>query len=187
MEKEINKAVETLRNKGLLLYPTDTVWGIGCDATSAAAVQKVYQLKQRAESKALICLVADYQMLTHYVEAVPKSLKTILHQQSRPTTVIYSHPRGVAQNLVVGDDSLGIRICHYPFCQELLRAFGKPIVSTSANISGAPTAKTFAQITSKIKKGVDYIVNLPEEQRSDPKPSKIIKIEEDGSIKIIRE
>ncbi len=187
MEKEIKKAIETLRSNGLLLYPTDTVWGIGCDATSIAAVQKVYALKQRAASKALICLVADYTMLQDYIKHSPPNLKEILERQTKPTTVIYLHPRGIASNLVAQNDSLAIRICHHPFCQKLIRDFGSPIVSTSANISGAPTAKTFGQITSKIKKGVDYIVNLPDESGSNAEPSKIIKIEEDGSIKTIRE
>ncbi len=186
MEKELNNALKILKEGSLLLYPTDTVWGVGCDATAAQAIQKIYRLKKRQESKALICLVSDFEMLQNYVQTIPKNLKEILDQQTKPTTVIYTHPKGVAKNLVASDDTLAIRICKNTFCQALIRALGKPIVSTSANISGEATPKNFSQISSKIKGGVDYVVNLQRETRSS-EPSKIIKIEGDGSIKTIRE
>ena len=187
MEKEIENALSALKKGQLLLYPTDTVWGIGCDPTSSGAVQKVYALKEREESKALICLVSSFKMLKDYVSTIPDDLEEVLRRQTKPTTVIYQNPIGLASNLIARDKTLAIRICQNTFCQKLIERFGKPIVSTSANISGEPTAKTFSQITSKIKAGVNYIVNLQQDQTTTVEPSKIIKIEANGVIKTIRE
>lgn len=186
MQKQLEISIETLKKGGLLLYPTDTVWGIGCDATNPAAVRKVYQLKLRSDSKALICLVNNYSMLERHVDNVPKIAYDILDLAVNPTTVIYDNPAGIAENLVANDDTLAIRVVKHNFCEKLIRYFGKPIVSTSANISGEPTPKSFKEIPSAILKGVDYVVNLHNEKKAS-KPSSIIKISNDGKVKIIRE
>ncbi len=186
MQTEIAHALATLKAGNLLLYPTDTVWGIGCDASNAAAVEKVYRLKNRPGNKALICLVSDFDMLKHHVQNIPDAVVKIIHTSTRPTTIVYEHPVGIAKNLIGVDHSLAIRICHNPFCQKLIREFGAPIVSTSANISGRPNPKNFAQISPEIIKGVDYVVNLQRE-KEDAAPSRILKVETDGTITIIRE
>lgn len=186
MENEITRALTTLQQGKLLLYPTDTVWGIGCDATNPKAVQAIYELKRRAESKALICLVADETMLKKHVKSVPNNALSLLKESKRPTTIIYNQPRGVAENLVAADDTLAIRICNAEFCHELIRRFGKPIVSTSANISGRPTPKSFDQISDEIIKGVDYVVNL-QRKMINSRSSRILRISPDDHINIIRE
>ena len=185
MKEEINKTIEILKKGGLILYPTDTVWGIGCDATNGEAVAKIYKLKQRNDSKALICLVNNYSMLEKHVDNVPKIAYTILDIADKPTTVIYDAPAGIAENLVAKDNTLAIRIVKHPFCEKLIKYFGRPIVSTSANISGQPTPKSFKEIPEDILKGVDYVVNLPN-QKTGSKPSTIIKLNSKGMVKIIR-
>lgn len=187
IEKEIQNALETLKSGGLLLYPTDTVWGVGCDATNAQAVEKIYHLKKRAESKALICLVNNFKMLKTYVKEVPKQIPAVLAKSKKPTTVIYNAPKGLAKNMIAQDNTLAIRICRDEFCQELIKIFGKPIVSTSANISGENTPKNFTQIHQDIIKGVDYIVNSRRENAVNSAPSTIIKLKKDGHIEMIRE
>ena len=186
MKKEIEHTVTILKQGGLILYPTDTVWGIGCDATNSEAVKKVYQLKERSDSKALICLVNNYGMLERHVDNVPKIAYDILDLAVNPTTIIYDNPAGIAENLVANDDTLAIRVIKHEFCEKLIRYLGKPIVSTSANISGEPTPKSFKEIPQAILKGVDYVVNLHNEKKT-IKPSSIIKISNDGKVKIIRE
>ncbi len=186
MSSEIEKAIETLKQGGLILYPTDTVWGIGCDATNANAVRKVYKLKQRDDSKALICLVNNYSMLERHVDNVPKIAYTILDIADKPTTVIYDAPAGIAENLVAKDNTLAIRIVNHTFCEKLIKYFGKPIVSTSANIAGQSTPKSFKEIDEAVIKGVDYVVNL-DQQKNGGNPSTIIKLSNKGEVKIIRE
>ncbi len=185
MQKEISNALKTLNKSQLLLYPTDTVWGIGCDATNAEAIKKVYQLKQREDSKALICLVKDFKMLKTYVPHLPSNLLEVLNHAQKPTSIIYSHVKGFAPNLVAEDGSVAIRICQTAFCQGLLSDFGKPIVSTSANISGEPTPKDFNEISPEILKGVDYVVNLQSTNTANA-PSQILKVHQDGRIEVIR-
>ncbi|MDB2606393.1 L-threonylcarbamoyladenylate synthase [Zobellia sp.] len=185
MTEEINKCIEILQNGGLILYPTDTVWGIGCDATNEEAVQKVYDLKQREDSKALICLVANDAMLERTIKEVPDVAYDIIDLSTRPTTIIYDQPIGVAKNLVAADNTLAVRVASDKFCQYLINKFKKPIVSTSSNISGKPTPKSFDEIEPVILKGVDYVVNLQPEQKSEV-PSVIIKLGNDGVVKIIR-
>ena len=184
-EKELENTLKALREGGLILYPTDTVWGIGCDATNEEAVKKVYTLKQREDHKALICLVANDAMLERHVKKVPDVAYDIIDLATKPTTIIYDAPRGVAPNLVGKDDTLAIRIASDKFCKYLIGAFKKPIVSTSANISGAPTPGSFSEIDPNILKGVDYVVNLRREE-SKGVPSSIIKLGNDGTVKIIR-
>lgn len=185
MKTEIDNALTVLKRGGLILYPTDTVWGIGCDATNPDAVEKVFQLKKRSDNKSLICLVNDFKMLEQYIENVPEVAFDILKNSLRPTTIIYDNPIRVAENLIAEDDSLAIRVTKDDFCKSLIRYFRKPIVSTSANFSGTKTPQSFADIDPLILEGVDYVVNLHQNKKSG-KPSVIIKLKNDGSVKIIR-
>ena len=186
MIQEINHCIEILKAGKLILYPTDTVWGIGCDATNEEAVKQVYSLKNRDDSKALVCLVAHQAMLERYVKEVPDVAYDIMDFATKPTTIVFDEPIGVAKNLVADDNTLAIRVASDMFCQRMIQKFGKPIVSTSANISGEPTPKDFQSISPKILKGVDYVVNLPLENQKAP-PSSIIKLSNDGQVKVIRE
>ncbi|WP_239524961.1 L-threonylcarbamoyladenylate synthase [Leptobacterium flavescens] len=182
---EIENALQALQQGGLILYPTDTVWGIGCDATNPDAIRKVYDLKRRADSKALICLVSDIRMLEKHIYELPDVAYDIIELATRPTTIIYDKPLNVAPNLVAEDDSLAIRVASDEFCQKLIRKFKRPIVSTSANISGEPTPSHFKEISSEILKGVDYVVNLHRDKKNS-NPSSIIKLTNDGVVKVIR-
>ena len=179
----IETAVDALRQKKIILYPTDTVWGIGGDATDSKVVQKVYHLKQREDHKAMIILISSKEMLESYVESIPNQAASFL-ESDRPTTVIYPKGVGLAHNLLGEDSSIGIRIPKYPFCQELIKQFGKPIISTSANISGKPTPLSFESIDTEILDGVDYIVPLRE--KTSNQPSRVVKIDSKGEIHILR-
>ena len=182
---EVYEALNVLKRGGTILYPTDTVWGIGCDATNAEAIDKIYALKKRNEEKALICLVSDLKMLNQYVEEVPEAAYDILKYANKPTTIVYDKPIRVAENLVGEEDTLGIRVTGDKFCQQLIRKMKRPLVSTSANISGEPTPESFAQISPEILKGVDYVVNL-HRSKNTSKPSAIIKLSNDGKVRVIR-
>lgn len=186
MNEEINKALQVLKNGGLILYPTDTVWGIGCDATNPEAVKKVYALKQREDSKALICLVADDRMLKKYVKKVPEVALNIIDVTDKPTTIIYDDAQNLASNLIAEDGTIAIRIPDDEFCFQLCRKLNGAIVSTSANISGFPTPNSYKEIQQEVLKGVDYVVNLHQEKICS-KPSSIIKLSNNGVVKIIRE
>lgn len=186
MRNEVDQCCEFLAQGGLILYPTDTVWGIGCDATNEAAVEKIYTLKQRASSKTMICLVANDFMLEQYIEKVPDLAYDILDIATKPTTIIYEAPKGVAKNLIADDHTLAVRVASDPFCQQLIRKFKRPIVSTSANIAGQPTPTSFKEIPDRILKGVDYVVNL-ERDKIKSTPSSIILLRNDGTVKVIRE
>ncbi len=185
-KEEIDNALKTLKKGGVILYPTDTVWGIGCDATNSEAVKKIYRLKQRHETKAMICLVNNFGMLERHVDNVPNIAYNILELAIKPTTIIYDNPAGIAENLIAQDNTLAIRVTQDEFCQKLVRFLGKPIVSTSANIAGESTPKTYKEIPEEILKGVDYIVNLHHEKKAS-NPSTIIKLSNDGKVQIIRE
>ncbi len=185
MKDEIEKALIALKRGELILYPTDTVWGIGCDATNAEAVEKVFKLKNRDDKKSLICLVSDFKMLNEYVQNVPEVAYDILKYAVRPTTIIYDDPIRVAENLIAADNSLAIRVTKDEFCKKLIQKLRKPLVSTSANISGSPTPQSYAEIDPLILDGVDYIVNLHRDKKSG-KPSAIIKLGNDGSVSVIR-
>lgn len=182
---EIEKAIEHLNKGNVILYPSDTIWGIGCDATNAKAVSKIYTLKKRAESKSMLCLVSELRMLEKHVYEVPLAAYDIIEHADKPTTIIYDKPIGVAKNLIGEDDSLGIRLVKKGFAFELLKKFRRPLVSTSANISGFPAPKNFNEISPDILNSVDYVVNLPDENAS-AKPSSIIKLKNDGQVQIIR-
>lgn len=185
MENEVKLALNVLKNGGVILYPTDTVWGIGCDATNADAVSKIYAIKKREESKSMICLVNDKEMLLRFIEDIPEELNTILSQSNKPTSVIYNNPNNIAKNAVAEDNTVAIRIVNQEFCNLLLKKFNKPIVSTSANISGEPTPKTYKEISPEILKQVDYVVNLHDEIKLS-EPSTILKIESDGTVTVLR-
>ena len=181
-----NTELKVLSDGGLILYPTDTVWGIGCDATNAEAVKRVYQLKQRDDSKALIVLIDSAEHLDHYVVDVPMIARELVDVAVKPLTIIYEGAYNVASNLLGDEDSLGIRIPNDEFCHRLCERFDKPIVSTSANVSGKPTAKSFAEISPEIVKGVDHVVTWRRDDKTPHQPSNIILLGRDGTFKIIR-
>lgn len=185
IKEEIESALNVLKRGGLILYPTDTVWGIGCDATNAEAVEKVFQLKKRSDKKSLICLVSDFKMLNEYIENVPEVAYDILKYAKKPTTIIYDDPIRVAENIIAEDNSLAMRVAKDDFCKKLIKKFRRPIVSTSANVSDSKTPQSFTEIDTLILEGVDYVVNLHHEKKSG-KPSAIIKLKNDGSVKVIR-
>lgn len=185
MKHIIKEALLVLRDEGTLIYPTDTIYGLGCDATKEVAVEKIYKIKNRSESKSLIILVDGMEMLQEYVSAVPGAVEKFLQTSTRPTTVIYSHPKGLAPNVVAADDTVAIRIVQNDFCQALIREFGKPIVSTSANFSGAPSPTGFDEIDPLLLTKADYIVNLPAIKTKNA-ASQIIKVNEVGEIAFLR-
>ena len=184
-ENDIEQCLKVLKDGGLILYPTDTVWGIGCDATNNKAVEKIYQLKRRPDNKAMIILVADEQDVLRHVAAVDLQVFDYLEKASKPITVIYDGAIGLANNLVAADGSIAIRICREIFCRHLIKRFRKPIVSTSANISGQSVPKTFADITSEINQGVDYIVRYRQDDNTAADSSSIIKWN-NGKVEILR-
>jgi len=183
---DIESCLEKLQQGGLILYPTDTVWGIGCDATNPDAVGKIYNLKKRADNKAMIVLVADERDILHYVTQPGLQIFDYIKGIQRPTTVIYDGAIGLAENLLAEDGSVGIRICADNFCKHLIKRFRKPLVSTSANISGYPAPLCFKDIEPVIVHGVDYVVNYRQDDTEFRKPSSVIKWEKDGTLSIIR-
>ena len=185
-EADIVQCLKVLSAGGLILYPTDTVWGIGCDATNAEAVKRVYQLKQRDDSKALIVLIDSADHLDHYVVDVPAIARELIDVAVKPLTIIYEGAYNLAPNVLGDEDSIGIRIPNDEFCHRLCKRFGKPIVSTSANVSGQPTAKRFSDIDSSIVENVDYAVEYRRDDTTPHQPSNIILLSRDGTFKIIR-
>ena len=185
MTQEILNSITSLKQENTILYPTDTVWGIGCDATSENAVKKVYQIKKRDESKSLIILVESIVMLKTYIPNIPKSALELIKNTTKPTSIIYKNPIGLAKNVIAEDNSVAIRLVQDEFCQALIKKFGKPIVSTSANISKSPTPTCFEEIQPEIVQNVDYIVAL-QQQKKNTQSSQILKIIEDGSFITIR-
>ena len=185
INQEIHNAFEIIKEGGIILYPTDTVWGIGCDATNPEAIAKIYKLKQRAETQSMICLMNGEKMLYNVFKEIPEVAWQIMDLSENPTTLILDNPRNVAPNIIAPDKTLGIRLVKEPFCFKLMERMKKPLVSTSANISGQPTPKSFKEISPVILKGVDYVVNLNKDKISG-KPSTIIKLGNDAQVKIIR-
>lgn len=185
LNEEIHKAFEIIQQGGIILYPTDTVWGIGCDATNSEAVAKIYKLKRREETQSMICLMNGEKMMYNVFKEIPEVAWQILDLSEKPTTLILDNPRNVAPNLIATDKTLGIRIVKEPFCFKLLERMKKSLVSTSANISGQPTPISFAAISPEIIKGVDYVVNL-QRDKVGGKPSTIIKLTNDSQVKVIR-
>lgn len=186
MQEEINKCIEVLLSGGLIVYPTDTVWGIGCDATNEEAVAKIYALKKRDTSKKMICLVANDFMLEKHVKEVPEVAFDLIELATKPITIVYDQPVGIAKNLVSDNNTIAIRVASDKFCQYLITKFKKPIVATSANLSRTTEPRNFKEINAAILKGVDYVVNLHEEKNSGT-TSSIIQLKNDGTVKIIRE
>ncbi len=184
--EEIKKIVEVLNQGGIILYPTDTVWGIGCDATNEEAVRKIYRLKQRADSKSMLVLTDSMAKVSAYVKDVPDVVWDLVECATRPLTIIYPEGRNLASNLLAEDGSVGIRITEEPFSKRLCQQFKRPIVSTSANISGQPTPALFAEISAAIKEGVDYVVEAKRTDTEKKQPSSIIKFEKNGTFAIIR-
>lgn len=187
MIEDVKKACQVMSEGGVILYPTDTVWGIGCDATNEEAVRKVYEMKRRTDSKAMLVLVDSSVKVDFYVEDVPSVAWDLIEVADKPLTIIYSGARNLAPNLIAEDGSVGIRVTSEAFSHRLCQQFRKAIVSTSANISGQPGAANFSEISEEIKSAVDYIVNFRQEDKSRPKPSSIIKLGKGGVIQIIRE
>lgn len=184
--EDINQALETLKNGGLILYPTDTIWGIGCDATNAEAVEKVFALKGRDKNKTMLVLLHNDNQLASYVREIPEVAYELIEATDRPLTIIYSDAKNLAPNAIAEDGSIGIRVVNHPFCQQLLQRFRKPIISTSANISGQPTATNFDEISEEIKNGVDYIVKFDQQNPAKGKPSIIMKLDPSGKFDFIR-
>ena len=185
-EQDIRNAVEAMRKGGVILYPTDTIWGIGCDATNAEAVRKVYDIKQRDDSKALICLVDSDARLQRYVRNVPDVAWQLIDCVDKPTTLILDGAVNLAPNLIAPDGSIGIRITKEPFSHELCFRFQKAIVSTSANISGEPAAQNYGDINPRILEQVDYVCWSRRQEHKPHAPSSIIKLGSDGEVQVIR-
>lgn len=186
IENNVEAAVETLRNGGVILYPTDTVWGLGCDAANAEAVAKIYALKQSENKKSMLVLCADADMVVRYVDKAPAIAFEVMEMADSPLTAILPGARGVAANLIPEEGTLGVRIPDHEFCRRMLRKFGRPVVSTSANISGGETPKTLAEIDKAIIDGADYVVDPRCEGKTTRKPSSIIAFGEGGEVSIIR-
>ena len=186
MNDQLNITLKHLKLGNTIVYPTDTVWGIGCDATNYEAIQNIFTLKKREESKTMIVLVDSIVMLKKHVNRVPDMAYEMIKSSTKPLTIIYDKPQGIAENLIAADDTLAIRVVNDPFCEALIKELKKPLVSTSANISGEATPKTYSEISEEILLGVDYVVNLHQDRKS-PKPSSIIKLSNSGLVKVIRE
>jgi L-threonylcarbamoyladenylate synthase len=186
MHRDIQKCIEVLAAGGTILYPTDTIWGIGCDATQSHATQKVYQLKKREDAKAMLVLVNSADMLSMYVEEIPAMAREIIDISDDPLTIIYPTGRNLAGNLLSPDGAIGIRITSDPFCTELINRFRKPLVSSSANIAGQPAPATFREVSAEIISGVDYTVTWRQDDQRKRKPSGILKVKLNGEIEVIR-
>lgn len=186
MKNEIKKTVEILRNGGIILYPTDTVWGIGCDATNAEAVEKIYRLKRRSDSKSMLVLVDNVDRISRYVKQIPSLAADLIELSDTPLTIIYPQAVNLAANLVADDGTIGIRVVNHEFCRQLIFALNCPLVSTSANISGEKSPQKLHEVTDEIKNNVDFIVNNIFEGNPTNKPSAIIKLGLKNEVEVIR-
>jgi len=185
-EQEVQQTVEYLKKGKVILYPTDTIWGLGCDATNAKAVEKIYKIKKKSENKSLIALIDSEESLVKYVKNVPLIAYDLVRNAANPISIIYPGAKNLAKNAIGSDGTVCIRITSNQFCQEVVQGLGNAIASTSANISGEPTPLVFNQISDEIKQSVDYIVNLFQADLKVPKASTIIKLEANGKFEIIR-
>ena len=183
---DMKQALDTLKAGGIILYPTDTIWGIGCDATNPEAVEKIFALKGRDKRKSMIVLLGNDYQLEGYVQEVPEVAYQLIEVADKPLTIIYNKAKNLAPYVVAEDGSIGIRVVQHPFCEELIQRFRKPIVSTSANISGDATAQNFAEIADEIKEGVDYVVQYGQTDMSKHQASTIMKIDASGKFEFIR-
>ncbi len=186
-KEDLIQALKVLREGGVILYPTDTIWGLGCDATNKEAVDKIFSIKKRSENQSLLVLVNGLTMLERYVTEIPEVAYNILEVSDKPVTLIYPKVKNLAPGVGADDGSAGIRVCNELFCNDLITRFRKPVVSTSANISNDPPPLKFSEIDNYIIISVDYVVKYRQEDRTKSTPSSIIKIEQDGTIKIIRQ
>ena len=183
---DLIKAVDILRTGGIILYPTDTIWGIGCDATNSASVKRIYEIKQRTDAKSMLILMENPNLLNSYISEVPEIAWDLIEVADNPLTIIYPGAKNLAPNLIAPDGSIGIRITTEPFSQQLIQRFRKPLVSTSANISGQRSPRNYSEISNEIKSLVDYIVAYRQDDPTKSQPSGIIKLGLGGQIEIIR-
>ena len=183
---DIEKSFDVLNRGGVILYPTDTVWGIGCDATNSAAVEHIYTIKRRNEARSMLTLVDSFDMLAKYVQDIPDIAKKLHEEAVKPLSIIYPGAKNLAVNLIADDNSIGVRIVRDTFCQQLIKVFGKPIVSTSANISGKPAPGIFDEISKEIREAVDYVVRWRQDDRHHATASSIIKVNVDGTYTVLR-
>lgn len=186
LKGDISNCLKVLQEGGVILYPTDTVWGLGCDATNAKAVEKLYQLKKRSDAKSMLVLVDCAGKIQNYVAEMPDIAWDLIEVSNKPLTIIYPNAKNLAHNLLAEDKSVGIRVTNESFSHQLCARFRKPIVSTSANISGQPTPLFFEEVTDEIKTACDYVVQFRQTDKEKKEPSNIIKLNADGSIQIIR-
>ena len=186
LKNEVNQAVSVLRSGGIILYPTDTVWGIGCDATNADAVERIYRLKQKKEAKSMLVLVDSIDKISLYADHIPQVAWDLLELADKPLTLILPKAKKVAENLVPPEGTLGIRVPKHDFCIALAKKLGRPIVSTSANLTGTPAPARFTQVSDEIKEGVDHIVDSKYEAGATGAPSSIIQLNESSEVKILR-
>ena len=187
MNNDLANAVNVLKKGGIILYPTDTIWGIGCDPTNEEAVTRIYTIKQRKDEKSMLILLSDSAMIENYVAEVPEIAWKLIEIAEKPLTIIYPGARNLARNLIADDGSIGIRVVKDEFCYQMISKFGKPIVSTSANISGMPWPPSFKRVEKNILKAVDYVVTYRQNEEKRGKPSGIIKLGLRGEVKVIRE
>jgi L-threonylcarbamoyladenylate synthase len=185
--EDLQSALKTLREGGVILYPTDTIWGLGCDPTNAEAVEKIFRIKKREEGSSLIILVSGFQMLERYVRIIPPAASEILDVADKPITIIYPRGKNLAPGVCAEDGSVGIRITGDDFCSELITLLRKPLVSTSANYTGSPAPGTFSNIDKKIISSADYVVRYRQDEKQKNTPSPIIRVDDNGVIKIIRQ
>ena len=187
MQEDIKKALDVLYNGGVILYPTDTIWGLGCDATNEQAIERLYSIKERDPGKSMLILLDSESRVDRYVEDMPDIAWDLMEVTDKPLTLIYHQARNLPDKLVASDGSIGIRVTQDPFCQELLRRFKKPIVSTSANLSNKPSPGNFKEIDPTLIRSVDYVVKWRQDEKKKSSPSSIIKVGPGGEVKVIRE
>lgn len=186
LNDEVKKALDVINQGGIILYPTDTIWGLGCDATNTEAIQKIYALKQRAQEKSMIILLDTENKLESYIREVPAIAYDLIEFTENPLTLVMPGAKNISPALIAADGSVGVRVSTHPFCQQLIQRLRKPLVSTSANISGQPSPQNFSQVSDEIINGVDYVVNLDQHDLSIKKPSTIMRLEPDGKFEFIR-
>jgi L-threonylcarbamoyladenylate synthase len=186
MEQDIKNCIRTMEQGGVILYPTDTVWGLGCDAMNAAAVEKIFAIKERPKEKSMIVLLAEARDVLQYVAAPPPDIIAIIESFERPTTVVYENALGFPANVVNNDGSIAIRVTSDPFCKALIKRFRRPIISTSANISGQPAPAIYTGIDAAVINAVDYVVNYRRDDETINQPSRLVKIKDEGEVEVLR-
>ena len=186
LRDEVKNALDVINQGGIILYPTDTIWGLGCDATNTGAIQKIYALKQRAQEKSMIILLDTENKLESYIRDVPAIAYDLIEFSENPLTLVMPGAKNLSPDLIAADGSVGVRVSKHPFCQQLIQRLRKPLVSTSANISGQPSPQNFSQISDEIIAGVDYVVDIDQHDLSIKKPSTIMRLDPDGKFEFIR-